>query len=67
MKKERWKCRAVDTEENQRQVFLSAHSPWKSPKSRFPHSHRTTVYRYRQTKGGLAADRFAPAIQAHAV
>ena len=29
----------MDTEENQRQVFLSAHSPWKSL-ARFPHSHR---------------------------
>jgi len=29
----------VDTEENQRQVSLGAHSPWKSL-LRFPHSHR---------------------------
>ncbi len=26
----RWKCRAVDAEENQQQVSLSAHRPWKS-------------------------------------
>jgi hypothetical protein len=32
--------RAVDAEENQKQVFLRAHSPWKSHKARFPHSHR---------------------------
>jgi hypothetical protein len=25
-----WKCRAVDAEENQQQVFLRGHSPWKS-------------------------------------
>jgi len=28
--KERWKWRAVDAEENQRQVSLRAHRPWKS-------------------------------------
>jgi len=26
-------------EENQKQVSLLSHSPWKSPKARFPHSH----------------------------
>ena len=30
----------MDTEENQKRVFLGAHSPWKSQKARFPHSHR---------------------------
>jgi hypothetical protein len=30
----------MDNEENQRQVFLVAHSPWKSHKTRFPHFHR---------------------------
>ena len=25
-----WKCRAVDAEENQNQVSLGAHRPWKS-------------------------------------
>ena len=25
-----WKCRVVDAEDNQLQVFLRAHSPWKS-------------------------------------
>ena len=25
-----WKCRIVDAQENQQQVFLRAHSPWKS-------------------------------------
>jgi len=30
----------LDSEENQRQVSLAAHSPWKSQKARFPHSHR---------------------------
>lgn len=34
-----WKCRAMDAEENQIQVFLRAHSPWKSQQRRFPHSH----------------------------
>src|ERR1700681_4347607 len=29
----------MDAEENQRQVFLRAHSPWKSQTTRFPHSH----------------------------
>ena len=29
----------MDTEENPKQVFLGAHSPWKS-QLRFPHSHR---------------------------
>src|ERR1022692_331268 len=29
----------MDAEENQRQVFLRAHSPWKSHTTRFPHSH----------------------------
>jgi hypothetical protein len=36
----RWKCRAMDAEGNLRQVSHRAHSPWKSPKARFPHSHR---------------------------
>src|ERR1019366_9933721 len=36
----RWKCRAMDAEENQRQVSLRAHRPWKSQTARFPHSHR---------------------------
>jgi hypothetical protein len=30
----------MDAEENQKQVSLRAHSPWKSQKQRFPHSHR---------------------------
>src|SRR5260370_38227891 len=30
----------MDNEENQRQVSLVAHSPWKSQTARFPHSHR---------------------------
>jgi hypothetical protein len=29
----------MEKEENQKQVFLFSHSPWKSPKARFPHSH----------------------------
>src|SRR5579862_8363293 len=29
----------MDAEENQRQVSLCLHSPWKSHKARFPHSH----------------------------
>src|ERR1022692_2192782 len=29
----------MDAEENQRQVFLRAHSPWKSHTTRFPHFH----------------------------
>jgi hypothetical protein len=40
MKTGRWKWRAMDAEENQKQVFLRAHSPWKSQEARFPHSHR---------------------------
>jgi len=31
---------AMDAEENQQQVSLRAHSPWKSQTARFPHSHR---------------------------
>jgi hypothetical protein len=34
-----WKCRAMETVENQRQVSHCSHSAWKSL-SRFPHSHR---------------------------
>ncbi len=30
----------MDVEENQNQVSLHVHSPWKSQKARFPHSHR---------------------------
>lgn len=30
----------MDAEENQNQVSLRDHSPWKSQKARFPHSHR---------------------------
>ena len=33
-----WKCRAVETEENQTTVSLGFPSPWKSL-PRFPHSH----------------------------
>src|SRR6478736_2669650 len=33
-----WKCRAVESLENQRQVFHPSHRPWKSL-PRFPHSH----------------------------
>jgi len=29
----------MEKEENQRQVSLFFHSPWKSQKARFPHSH----------------------------
>ena len=35
-----WKWRAVESKENQQQVSPSSHRPWKSPKARFPHSHR---------------------------
>jgi hypothetical protein len=38
MKAALWKCQAMDAKENQSQVSLSAHSPWKSL-LRFPHSH----------------------------
>src|ERR1700730_7911543 len=34
-----WKCRALETVENQRQVSHCFHSAWKSL-ARFPHSHR---------------------------
>ena len=30
----------MDAEENRRPVSRRAHSPWKSPKARFPHFHR---------------------------
>jgi len=40
MKSGRWKWRAMDAEENQKQVFLRVHNPWKPQKARFPHSHR---------------------------
>src|ERR1019366_5862173 len=30
----------MDAEENQKQVSLRAHSPWKSQTARFPHFHR---------------------------
>ena len=76
----RWKCRAMDAEENQTRVSLRAHRPWKSQKARFPHSHRPdddaagkveiqkqdSHFPYgsnpssNQTKGGLAAGRYAP-------
>jgi hypothetical protein len=29
----------MENEENQKQVSLVSHSPWKSQKARFPHSH----------------------------
>jgi hypothetical protein len=29
----------MEKEENQKQVSLFFHSPWKSQKARFPHSH----------------------------
>jgi hypothetical protein len=29
----------MEKEENQKQVSLFSHSPWKSQKARFPHSH----------------------------
>jgi hypothetical protein len=29
----------MEKEENQRQVSIFSHSPWKSQKARFPHSH----------------------------
>jgi hypothetical protein len=71
----------VDAEENQKQVSLRAHSPWKSQTARFPHSHspetrnsgkrraRFPLFRLLfilckpNQKGGLAADRFAPAFR----
>jgi hypothetical protein len=40
MRGRRWKCRAMDAEENEKHVSLRLHSPWKSQKARFPHSHR---------------------------
>jgi len=44
----------VDIEENQRQVFLDAHSPWKSL-LRFPHSHRRdeAMEKWKAQKAGL--------------
>jgi len=36
----RWKWRAMDAEEDQKQDFLPAHRPGKSHKGRFPHSYR---------------------------
>jgi hypothetical protein len=60
MKTRRWKWRAMDAEENQKQVSLRVHSPWKSQRARLPHSHRLDFSTQTQTKGGLAAGRFAP-------
>ena len=40
MRSGRWKWRSMDAAENQRQVSLRAHRPWKSQPARFPHSHR---------------------------
>jgi len=60
----------MDEEENQKQVSLFAHSPWKSQKARFPHSHRPDDFpcsknqntkTKTQRKETLPADRFAPA------
>ena len=74
----RWKCRAMDAEENQKQVSLTAHSPWKSlrdshiptaPTSRGKVENQRRVSHFpacclglsKTQKGGLVADRFAPA------
>ena len=58
----RWKWRAVDAEENQQQVSLSAHRPWKSLRdSHIPTA--PTTQSYSTQKGGPAADRFAPAFR----
>ena len=46
--------------------FVS-HSPWKSQKARFPHSHRPCDLLFQnlktKSKGGPSADRFAPAFR----
>ena len=40
-----WKCRAVESLENQRQVFHSSHRPWKSlPRFTFPQLRRLFLY-----------------------
>jgi hypothetical protein len=39
-----WKCRPAGTVENQTAVFHRFLSPWKSQKTRFPHSH--SAYNY---------------------
>jgi hypothetical protein len=36
--------------ENQKQVSLFVHSPWKSPTTRFPHSHRPDDFLYQKFK-----------------
>jgi hypothetical protein len=71
----------MDAVQNQRPVSHRAHSPWKSPATRFPHfpqprrgaekwKTKSTFLTFPLTvllvvsktqKGGLAADRFAPA------
>src|SRR5450631_3027918 len=44
----------MDAEENQRQVFLRAHSPWKSQTTRFPHSHsRCSAWKSVKPKAGF--------------
>jgi hypothetical protein len=44
----------MDAEENQRQVFLRAHSPWKSQTTRFPHSHsRCSAWKSGKPKAGF--------------
>ena len=58
----RWKWRAVDAEENQQQVSLSAHRPWKSLRD-FHIPTAPTMESHSNQKGGPAADRFAPAFR----
>src|SRR5450432_674443 len=44
----------MDAEENQRQVFLRAHSPWKSQTTRFPHFHsRCSAWKSGKPKAGF--------------
>ena len=59
----RWKCRAVDAEENRRQVSLSAHRPWKSLRdSHIPTATTTAVSLLGCDQNpGPPAGRFAPA------
>jgi hypothetical protein len=49
----RWKWRAVDAEENQQQVSLSAHRPWKSLRDSHIPTAPTTQWKSGKPKTGF--------------
>jgi len=58
----RWKCQAVDAEETQQQVSLSAHRPWKSLRdSHIPTAPTTSAFTSSERRPGRG--RFAPAFR----